>query len=63
MSGTLGYPHHHHQVTEVDDDVLDHRVHLPLLLPPVSERLEVFRVILSHERLGLVGLTGCQEEN
>ena len=58
VSGALSHPHHHHQVAEVDDDVLDDGVHLSLLLPPVPERLQVFWVKLGNDRLRLVRFAG-----
>ena len=61
MSRALRHPHHHHQVAEIDNDVLDDGVHLSLLLPPVSEGLQELRVILTHDRLGLVGLPGYRK--
>ena len=62
VSGPLRHPDHDDEVAEVDEDVLDHSVHLSLLLPPVSERLQVLRVQLGYVRLRLVGLPGWGKE-
>ena len=62
VPGALSHPDHDDEVAEVDEDILDYGVHLSLLLPPVSERLQVLRVQLGYERLRPVRLPGWRNE-